>query len=59
MGINIKMMSPYIYKKSYYKNKPISRPSYLYNGNPHTSKDGLCIETICYGIWQFIYDTSG
>ena len=24
----------------HYKDKTVSRPSYLYNGNPHTWKDG-------------------
>ena len=37
-------MSPYQYRNLYYKDKTVSRPSYLYNGNPHTWKDGLYIE---------------
>ena len=40
--LNIKMSS-YQYKDSYYKDKKVSRPSYLYNENPHTWKNGLYI----------------
>ena len=41
--LNIKMSS-YQYKDSHYKDKMVSWPSYLYNGNCHTWKDGLYIE---------------
>ena len=38
-------MSSYQYRNSRYKDNTISRPSYLYNGNLHTWKDSLYIET--------------
>ena len=41
---NIKMSS-YQYRDSLVKDKTVSRPSYLYHGNPITGKDGLYIET--------------
>ena len=44
---------PYQYRDTHYKDKTVSRPSYLYNGNPHTWKDRLYIET---GLrWQDIW----
>ena len=42
-SLNIKTPS-YQYKNSHDKNKT-ARPSYIYNGNPHTWKDHLYIET--------------
>ena len=41
--LNIKMPS-YQYRDSHYKDKTVSRPSYLYNRNILTWKDGLHIE---------------
>ena len=40
----IKMFS-YQYRDSHLKDKTVSRPSYLYNANPHTWKDCFCIDT--------------
>ena len=34
----------YKYRNSHYKDKPISQPSYPYDGNTYTWKDGLYIE---------------
>ena len=45
--LNIKTPS-YHYRNSYYEDKIVSRPSYLYNRNYHAWKDGLYIET---GSW--------
>ena len=42
--LNVKMSS-YHYKDTHHKDKTVSRPSYLYNGNPHTWKDCLYTET--------------
>ena len=42
-GFNIKMIWQSRY--SLYKDKTVSRPSYLYNRNPYTWKDDLYIET--------------
>ena len=39
------MMSSYQYRDSHYKDKRVSRQSYLHNGHPHTSKDRLYVET--------------
>ena len=33
------------YRDSYYKDKTVSRPSYLYNGNPYSCKTGLYSDT--------------
>ena len=33
------------YRYSYYKDKLVIRPSFLHNGYPYISKDGLYIET--------------
>ena len=49
--LNIKISS-YKYKNSHNKDKTVSRPSYIYNGNHHTWKDCLCIET---GPWSSRY----
>ena len=38
--LNIKVTS-FQYRDSHYKDKTVSWPSYLYNGNHHTRKDGL------------------
>ena len=38
-------MSSYHYRHSHHKDTTVSRPSYPYNGNPHTCTDGLYIET--------------
>ena len=38
-------MPSYQYRKSHCGDKKILRPSYLYNGNPHTWKDHLYTET--------------
>ena len=35
----------YFYSNSHYKDEMVSCPSYLYNGSPHSWKDGLSIET--------------
>ena len=44
--------SSYKYRNSHYKDKTVSRPSYLYNGkNPHTCKDRLYIEM---GPWILV-----
>ena len=43
-SLNTKMPS-YQYRNSHYKNKTVWRPSYLYNGNIHTWKSCLYIET--------------
>ena len=40
-----KKMSSYQYMISHHKDKTVSRPSYLHNGNHHTRKDLLYIET--------------
>ena len=42
--LNMKMSS-YQYKNSHYEDKMVMRPSYLYNRNPCTWKDGHYIET--------------
>ena len=42
--VSIKMSS-YQYKNSHHKDKMVSRPSYLYNGNTYTWRDHLYIET--------------
>ena len=42
--LNIEMTS-YQYRDSHYKDKTVSRQSYLHNGNSHTWKDRLYIET--------------
>ena len=42
--LNMKM-SPYQYKDPHHINKTVSPSSYLYNGNHHTWKDDLYIET--------------
>ena len=47
-NFNIKTSS-YQYSISHRKDKTVSWPSDLYNGNPITWKDGLCIET---GPWS-------
>ena len=39
------MMQSYQYRDSHYKDKMVSWPSYLYNGNLHIRKYGLYIET--------------
>ena len=36
-------MSSYLYRNSHYKVKVISRPSYIYNGNPDTQKIRLYV----------------
>ena len=42
-------MSSYQSRDSHYKNKAVSGPSYLFNGNLHNWKDHLYIETeLCY-----------
>ena len=41
--VNLQMLS-YRYRSSHYKDKTVSRPSYLYDGNLHTWKDQLYIE---------------
>ena len=41
--LNINMWY-YKYRDSHVKDKTVSRPSYLYYGNPHTWKDGLYME---------------
>ena len=50
--LSIKITS-YQYMDSHFKDKTVSRPSYLYNGNLHTWKDGLYIET---GPWAWLLD---
>ena len=42
--LNIKVL-PYHFRDSHYKDKTVLRPSYLYNKNVHTWKDGLYIVT--------------
>ena len=42
--LNIKM-PPYQHGNFLYKDKTVTRPSYLYDGNPYTRKDAFCIET--------------
>ena len=45
-GVRLNMNMPsYHYRNSHYKDNTVSRPSYLYNGNPHTKKDRPYIET--------------
>ena len=48
--LNIDMPS-YQYRDYHYKDKTVMRPSYLYNGNLHTWKDGLNFEI---GAWCFL-----
>ena len=43
--LDIMAMPPYHYRNPNYKDKTVSWPSYLHNGNPYPSKDGLYIET--------------
>ena len=42
--LNIKVLS-YQHRNSHFKDELVSRPSYLYDGNPYTWKDVLYIET--------------
>ena len=42
--LNIKMLS-HQYRDSHLLNKMVSKPSYLYNGNPHTWKNCIYIKT--------------
>ena len=44
-GGRLKIKMSYQYRDPHVKDKTVSRPSYLYHGNPHTRKHGLCIET--------------
>ena len=41
--LNIKML-PYHYRDSHFKDKTVSRPSYLYNENLHTWKNGFMLQ---------------
>ena len=45
----------------HYEDKSILRPSYLYNDNAYTLKDGLCIDTVTVILLSFncfVYVTS-
>ena len=47
-SVSILTMLSYQYRDYHYKDKTVWRPSYLYNGNPHTWIDGLYTDT---GPW--------
>ena len=54
-GCLIMKVLSYQYRDSHYKDKTVSQHSYLHNGNPHTRKDHVYIETgpgsICWGMF--------
>ena len=55
-SLSIKVSS-YKYRNFHYKDKTVWRPSYLYNENFHTGKDGIYIETVPYKTWSVFWKT--
>ena len=53
-SLNIKMSS-YQYRNSHYIDKPVSRPSYLYNWNPIPGKTAFNIDSRPRYFWRIYY----